>query len=83
VFQVVLDIQNIIKRIPGQIDRQQPVYFIDALGKSSPFHLEFVRSAEVSHRAGIWYRALLKTQLGSSFSSQGQLQKGWPCAGDD
>ncbi|KAN0098878.1 hypothetical protein V8E51_014541 [Hyaloscypha variabilis] len=46
VFQVVLDIQNIIKRIPGQIDRQQPVYFIDALGKSSPFHLEFVRSAE-------------------------------------
>ncbi|OBT55540.1 hypothetical protein VE04_04276 [Pseudogymnoascus sp. 24MN13] len=41
VFQVVLDIQRIITTIPGQIDRQQPIYFIDALGRSSPFHLEF------------------------------------------
>lgn len=33
--------------VPSQIDRQQPVHLIDALGKHSPFHLEFVRSAEV------------------------------------
>jgi hypothetical protein len=47
IFQAVLDLQNILTRIPGQVERQQPVYLIDALGKASPFHLEFVRSAEV------------------------------------
>jgi hypothetical protein len=34
-------------RIPGQIDRQQPVYLIDALGRHRPLHLEFIRSPEV------------------------------------
>lgn len=63
-FQVVLDIQRFITRIPGQIDRQQPVYFIDALGKSCSFDLEFV---------DIWFCAALLTQIGSSFGSQGQL----------
>jgi hypothetical protein len=48
VFQIVLQIQQFITRIPGQVERQQPVYLLDALGKTSPFHLEFVRSAEVS-----------------------------------
>jgi hypothetical protein len=48
VFAIVLDIQNVIKSIPGQIERQQPVFLIDALGKLSPFHLEFIRSADVS-----------------------------------
>ena len=47
VFQIVCNIQNIITRIPGQVERQQPVYLIDALGKIAPFHLEFVRSTEV------------------------------------
>jgi hypothetical protein len=60
VFQVVLDIQKIITRIPGQVDQQQPVYLIDALGKSSSFHLEFVRSAEASHPADTDSCALLK-----------------------
>ena len=45
VFQVVLTLHNIITRIPGQIE-QQPVYLIDGLGRASPFHLEFIRSAE-------------------------------------
>jgi hypothetical protein len=49
VFQIVLEVQQAILRIPGQVERQQPVYLIDALGKHSPFHLEFVRSAEVRH----------------------------------
>ncbi|CZR53653.1 uncharacterized protein PAC_03533 [Phialocephala subalpina] len=46
VFHIVLDIQSIITRIPGQVERQQPVYFIDALGRHAPFHLEFVLSVE-------------------------------------
>ncbi|RYO92937.1 hypothetical protein DL766_008435 [Monosporascus sp. MC13-8B] len=33
-------------KIPGQVQRQQPVYLIDAFNKESPFLLEFVRSAE-------------------------------------
>jgi hypothetical protein len=47
IFQEVLKIQNFINHIPAQVDRQQPVYLIDALGRQSPFHLEFIRSAEV------------------------------------
>lgn len=46
VFQVVLDIQNLLKTIPGQIERQQPVFLNDALGRYAPFHLEFIRSPE-------------------------------------
>ena len=46
VFQVVAELHNIIKRIPGQVERQQPVFLIDGLGRASPFHLEFIRSAE-------------------------------------
>lgn len=46
VFQMVHDIQLFILRIPGQVQRQQPVYLIDAFNRESPFHLEFVRSAE-------------------------------------
>ncbi|KAH7069095.1 hypothetical protein BKA63DRAFT_520631 [Paraphoma chrysanthemicola] len=46
VFQMVYDIQLFITRIPGQVQRQQPVYFLDALNRETPFHLEFVRSAE-------------------------------------
>ncbi|KUL91419.1 hypothetical protein ZTR_01493 [Talaromyces verruculosus] len=44
-FQHIREIQNIITRIPGQVERQQPVYLIDALGKGSPFHLEFAFTA--------------------------------------
>jgi hypothetical protein len=47
IFQIVLDIQNIITRLPGQVDRQQPVYFVDALGRHMAFHLEFILSADV------------------------------------
>ncbi|KAI1080365.1 hypothetical protein F5B20DRAFT_540353 [Whalleya microplaca] len=46
VFQMVFDIHQFILQIPHQVHRQQPVYMIDAFGKESPFHLEFVRSAE-------------------------------------
>ena len=48
VFQMVLQIQDIITRIPGGVGRveQEPVYLIDGLGRASPFHLELIRSAE-------------------------------------
>lgn len=49
VFQIVLEVQQAILRIPGQVEGQRPVYLIDALGKHSPFHLEFIRSAEVGY----------------------------------
>jgi hypothetical protein len=45
---MVLQIHQFINTMPGQIERQQPVYLLDALGRHTPFHLEFVRSAEVS-----------------------------------
>lgn len=46
IFQIVHDIQTHILRIPGEVQMQQPVYFIDPFNKSSPFHLDFVRSKE-------------------------------------
>ncbi|TVY38351.1 hypothetical protein LSUB1_G002624 [Lachnellula subtilissima] len=46
VFQAVLEIQHLLSRIPGQVERQQPVYLLDAIGRPTPFHLEFIRSAE-------------------------------------
>lgn len=46
VFNIVLDIQHFITKIPGQIERQQPVYLVDAIGHHTPFYLEFVKSAE-------------------------------------
>lgn len=32
--------------LPPQIERQQPVYFLDACGFLAPFHLEFIKSWE-------------------------------------
>ncbi|KAL9578027.1 MAG: hypothetical protein Q9212_005990 [Teloschistes hypoglaucus] len=45
VFQIVLDVQNLLKNIPGQIRRQRPVYLNDAIGRHIPFHLEFITSS--------------------------------------
>jgi hypothetical protein len=46
VFQMVHDIQLLVLRILGQIQRLQPVYMTDPFNKESPFHLEFIRSPE-------------------------------------
>jgi hypothetical protein len=56
IFQMIYDIQLFITKIPGQVQRQQPVYFVDSLNRETPFHLEFVRSAEA-------LRAVLKINL--------------------
>lgn len=43
-FEMICNMQ---KEFAEQIKRQQPVYFLDALGHEWPFHLDCVRSAEV------------------------------------
>jgi len=47
IFHAVLDLQAWIKQIPGQVSHQQPVLFLDALGRRQQFHLDFVQSADV------------------------------------
>lgn len=42
---MVLEIQQ---SIPVSVERQQPVFFLDAFGNFAPFHLEFITSWEVS-----------------------------------
>jgi hypothetical protein len=63
VFQIVLQIQQFVTRIPSQVERQQPVYLLDALGKSSPFHLEFIRSAEVGEQLLFISKTMLNLML--------------------
>ncbi|EAQ84488.1 hypothetical protein CHGG_08502 [Chaetomium globosum CBS 148.51] len=63
VFQMIFDIHQYILQVPSQINRQQPVYMIDAFGKESPFHLEFVRSAEA-------FMAILKVNFKSNGSQK-------------
>jgi hypothetical protein len=43
IFKMVMNMQH---NLPPQINRQQPVYFIDACGQHAPFHLEFINSWE-------------------------------------
>jgi hypothetical protein len=62
ISQVVLNLQNIITQILAQVERQQPVYFIDALNKHMPFHLEFILSANVGFLS---VYIVLPTQNGS------------------
>lgn len=69
VFQIVHDIQLFILKIPGQVQRQQPVYLIDAFNKESPFHLEFVRSAEA-------LLAVLKVNLKESGCGPDMVERG-------
>ena len=46
IFATVLQIQRDMEQIPPQVQRQQPVFLLDACGRSAPFHLEFISSAE-------------------------------------
>ena len=43
IYDMVL---NVHKNLPRQVERQQPVMFLDACGRLSPVHLEFITSAE-------------------------------------
>ncbi|KAN0122404.1 hypothetical protein V8E51_000730 [Hyaloscypha variabilis] len=46
VCQSVLEYQDLVTRIPGQIEHQQPVYLLDAMGRRLSIHLEFIKSAQ-------------------------------------
>lgn len=43
IYDMVVDMQA---NLPQQIERQQPVMFLDACGRLSPIHLEFISSAQ-------------------------------------
>ena len=43
IYDIVLAMQG---TMPHQIERQKPVLFLDACGRLSPIHLEFINSAE-------------------------------------
>ncbi|MCJ1380867.1 hypothetical protein MMC17_003976 [Xylographa soralifera] len=69
ILQMVSRIHSIVTTIPGPIERQQPVYFIDALGKYAPFHLEFIRSPEA-------LTAVLKANLSKIGSGPEKVDRG-------
>ncbi|CAI6231579.1 unnamed protein product [Periconia digitata] len=69
IFQAVRSIHDMLVRVPQGIERQQPVYMIDALGKTSPFHLEFVRSADT-------LRAVLKSNFEKVPSGLRKIENG-------
>ena len=50
VLKANLQVFDIVRAMQGtmshQIERQQPVLFLDACGRLSPIHLEFINSAE-------------------------------------
>ncbi|KAF2677018.1 hypothetical protein K458DRAFT_447159 [Lentithecium fluviatile CBS 122367] len=46
IFNMVRDIHKFFSGLPYQIQRDQPVYMIDAFGRWTPFHLEFIRSSD-------------------------------------
>ncbi|EUC46322.1 hypothetical protein COCMIDRAFT_67724, partial [Bipolaris oryzae ATCC 44560] len=69
VFQMVHDIQLSILRIPAQVQRQEPVYLIDAFNRERPFHLEFVRSAEA-------LLAVLKIDIKQSGCDSNMIDRG-------
>lgn len=69
VFQIVHDIQLFMLKVPGQIQREQPVYLIDPLNKECPFHLEFIRSPEA-------LLAVLKVNLKDSGCGPAMIDRG-------
>ncbi|MCJ1414052.1 hypothetical protein MMC32_000377 [Xylographa parallela] len=69
VFQIVCNLQALVTQLPSQVERQQPVYLIDALGKAVPFHLEFVRSREA-------FLAVLKVNFSKIGSGAQKIERG-------
>lgn len=44
IFDAVTQMQQLLRNIPPQIEREQPVLFEDAHGRLAPFHVEFINS---------------------------------------
>lgn len=78
IFHILLRILNILTNIPGQVERQQPVYLVDALGRHSPFHLEFMRSVEVRIQVELKEKLIL-IWLGICFGVEVQFSETWKC----
>ncbi|KAI4277720.1 MAG: hypothetical protein L6R38_005381 [Xanthoria sp. 2 TBL-2021] len=75
VFQFMLDVQKLLATvIPAQVQRQQPVYLTDALGRYSPFFLEMIRSPEslisVLSDNSSWYSSASRKILKQEFAIQ-------------
>lgn len=66
---MVHDTQLYMLKVPRQVQREQPMYLIDPLNKESPFHLEFVRSAEA-------LLAILKVNLRESGCGPAMIDRG-------
>lgn len=58
IYSAVLQMQELQAAIPPQVDRQQPIVFEDALGRVSPFHIEFINSF-------IAFQAVLEARFGN------------------
>lgn len=69
IFQAVHDIHSSILRIPDQVQHQQPIYLIDPFNMETPFHLEFVRSAEA-------LLAVIKVNLKKSGCGPAMIDRG-------
>ena len=69
VFQAVQELRLSILSLPGQVERNEPVYLIDALNILRPFHLEFITSAEA-------LIGVLKDNLRSVRSSSALIDQG-------
>lgn len=46
IFDAVTQMQQVLRSIPPQIEREQPVIFEDAHGRITPVHVEFINSFE-------------------------------------
>ena len=79
---MMLELQRTLAQIPSQIERQQPVYLIDAMGKSSLFHLEFIPSAEVSISFVNSKQGLISV-VGSRCGAKDQLPTIWKRCQED
>ncbi|KAL2812401.1 hypothetical protein BJX63DRAFT_247942 [Aspergillus granulosus] len=69
IFHEIRDMERYIHRIPEQIQRQQPVYMIDAFNNVCPFHLEFIQSAEA-------FLAVLKINLKKTSCGPEMIDRG-------
>ncbi|KAL2856801.1 hypothetical protein BJX68DRAFT_191934 [Aspergillus pseudodeflectus] len=70
IFQAVIRLEARFLTLPPQIQRQQPVYLVDASNRECPFHLEFIRSAEA-------LLSVLKVNLKGSGCGPGMIDRGW------
>ncbi|KAK0740021.1 hypothetical protein B0T18DRAFT_417065 [Schizothecium vesticola] len=60
---------SVDKHIPGQMQHQQPVLFLDALGRRQQFHLDFIQSADA-------LRAVIRDNFRRAGVGVGKIDRG-------